>query len=184
MYIQGRCVCNLWLSECLGVFYFPMYIQELCYSLTHQGEEERPCLLHAMEDILTNVWVERLDVVLLNVYLFCRTGFKCENLKIVNCEFFPRLQSLKRNIKYITHIDSRLHTTNAIIKNAISSKSRKCNHLTTHLRPVLRYTYIKFVVCDCCHTGGKRWWWRLCCRWVCSEGKGSRMCDVRNLTFF
>ena len=31
------------------------------------------------------------------------------------------------------------HVTNAIIKNAISSKSRKHNHLTTHLKPVLWY---------------------------------------------
>ena len=51
-------------------------------------------------------------------------------LKIANCEFFSRSQSLNAQYKEI-HVNiwpSQSHTTNAIIKNAISSKFQKHNY--------------------------------------------------------
>ena len=72
-----------------------------------------------------------------------KTGFKCKSLKIVDFEFFLRLQFLKRNIPHATNatIIYVSHATNAIIKNAISLKSQKRNHLTAHLKPLLWYIY-------------------------------------------
>ena len=56
-------------------------------------------------------------------------GFKCESLKITDCQFFLEIAIFKkRNIKYSLMWPSWSHATNAIIRHAISSKSRKHNH--------------------------------------------------------
>ena len=41
-----------------------------------------------------------IKTILLNRPSYRRTGYKCEGLKIMNCEVFPRSQFLKRNIKH------------------------------------------------------------------------------------
>ena len=54
-------------------------------------------------------------------------GFKCESLKIENCKFFPEIAIFGPTI-YSTYW-CWLHSINAIIKNAISSKTQKTQSL-------------------------------------------------------
>ena len=59
-------------------------------------------------------------------------GFKCESLKIADCDFFPRLQSLKRNISI--YYGQAGHTRQTQSPQNLETH----NHLTTNLKPVLR----------------------------------------------